>query len=356
MAVFELKNQNLTIPCHYGEKALSELKEYTSERKCFLLCDKKVYRGIKLRLAGLRFAGKYLLNTEEERKSFSTAESVLESMAECGLDRDALLVCVGGGMTSDLGGFVAAVYLQGIDYINVCTTPVAACDAAIGGGTGVHLTNAKNRVGLVHYPQAIFCDYRLLRSLAPQDVMSGVGVVYKTALLSEELHELTENHYERLLRLETPMLDQTFPLCAQTKWGCCLAEGENGEQDRDAALKTRAGCVLGDAIFCSEEYGLRYGESVLFGLYFESLIFERATGKEYPHLANLRENVLNFLRYTPSLRVESRVFGLICSSAACSGGRIRLMIPMEDFSVRSFSLTEREFCKQLETLALEDKE
>ena len=353
MAVFELKNHNLTIPCHYGEKVLSELKEYTAGRRCFLLCDAKVYRSVKLRLLGIRVEGKYLLDPVEERKSFSTVEAVLERMAGCGLDRDSLLICMGGGTISDLGGFVAAVYLQGIDYVNVCTTPVAACDAAIGGRTGVHLTNAKNWVGLQRHPKAIFCDYQTLKTLAPQDVMSGVGVVYKTALLNAELHELTENHYERLLRLETPMLEQTLPLCAQIKWAYCGAKGEDGE---GVLLKTRAGCVLGDAIFCSEEYGLRYGESVLFGLYFESLIFERATGSEYPHLSNMRENVLNFLRYTPSLRVESRVYELVCSSLACAHGQIQLMIPMEDFSVKSFSLSKREFRRQLETLALEDKD
>lgn len=353
MSVFELKNHNLTIPCYYGEKALSELKEYTAGRRCFLLCDAKVYRSVKLRLPGIRVEGKYLLNPSEERKSFFTAEAVLERMAECGLDRRSLLICMGGGTVSDLGGFVAAVYLQGIDYINVCTTPVAACDAAIGGRAHVHLTNAENRVGLQYYPKAIFCDYRTFGTLAPQDVMSGVGVVYQTALLNAELHALTENHYERLLRLETPMLEQTLPLCAQIKWAYCCAEGADGE---DIPYKTGAGCVLGDAIFCSEEYGLRYGESVLFGLYFESLLFERVTGSEYPHLSDMRENVLNFLRYTPSLRVESRVYDLVCASLACAQGQIRLMIPMEDFSVKSFSLSKREFRRQLETLALEDKD
>ena len=70
----------------------------------------------------------------------------------------------------------------------------------------------------------------------------------------------------------------------------------------------------------------------------------------------MRENVLNFLRYTPSLRVESRVYELVCSSLACAHGQIQLMIPMEDFSVKSFSLSKREFRRQLETLALEDKD
>ncbi len=350
---FELKGRDLRIPCRYGEKALSELKEFTAGRKCFLLCDAKVYRSVKLRLFGIRTAGKYLLDPVEERKSFQTAEAVLEQMVKCGLDRDSLLLCMGGGMVTDLGGFVASVYLQGIDYINVCTTPVAACDAGIGGRTGVHLVNAKNWVGILHHPRAIFCDYQVLRSLSPQDIMSGVGVIYKTALLDRELHDLTENHYERLLRLETPMLEQTFPRCALIKWAYCNADGE----DRQGLLqKTKAGCVLGDAVFCSEEYGLRYGESVLFGLYFESLIYERASGQHLLHLSNMRENVLNFLRYTPSLRVESRVYDLVCSSLSCAKNHIELMIPMEDFSVKSFTLSKREFRKQLETLALEDKE
>src|SRR5690606_6407855 len=103
-----------------------------------------------------------------------------------GLGRDALLVAVGGGVTTDLGGFVAATYLRGIPWIAVPTTTLAMLDAAVGGKTGVDTALGKNLVGAFHPPAAVVADTALLASLPARTCGEGLAEAVKHAAITGE--------------------------------------------------------------------------------------------------------------------------------------------------------------------------
>lgn len=119
----------------------------------------------------------------EQSKSLETVGSLVDHLRKAGADRSSLLVNLGGGMVSDLGGFTAAVYMRGIRHVNIPTTLMAMVDAAIGGKTGVNHGGVKNLVGSFHPAQAIFISPSFLGTLPYKELRSGFAEVVKHALV-----------------------------------------------------------------------------------------------------------------------------------------------------------------------------
>ena len=107
-------------------------------------------------------------------------------MAEAGADRSSLLIAFGGGIVGDLGGFLAAIYMRGIDYVGVPTTLLSQVDSSVGGKTGVNLPEGKNLVGCFHHPRAVFADVLTLKTLPPRELRAGFLKASKRA--SFEMH------------------------------------------------------------------------------------------------------------------------------------------------------------------------
>lgn len=144
----------------------------------------------------------YELEDGEDAKSLENAEKIWQWLTAQGATRKALLINVGGGSICDLGGFVAATYLRGIDYINIPTTLLAMVDAAIGGKTAVNLGGLKNRVGVFYPPKAVLIDEIFLRTLPVEEMLSGWGEILKCALL-----ESADSWHKALIGLEQYMAD-----------------------------------------------------------------------------------------------------------------------------------------------------
>lgn len=122
----------------------------------------------------------------EEHKTLEALVRILKRMSEGGMTRRSLLICIGGGMVTDIGGFAAAIFKRGIRHINVATTLLGAVDAAVGGKTAVDFDGLKNEIGAFHQPLAVLADSTAFGSLPDSEILSGFGEVIKTALISDE--------------------------------------------------------------------------------------------------------------------------------------------------------------------------
>lgn len=123
----------------------------------------------------------------EAAKRMAVAESLAERLIALGMERRGGLIAVGGGVVTDLVGFVAATFMRGIEYLNVPTTLLGMVDAAIGGKTGVNLVGGKNLVGSFHQPTALLCDLSLLATLPRREWLSGAGELAKYSFLTREV-------------------------------------------------------------------------------------------------------------------------------------------------------------------------
>ncbi len=161
---------------------------YTKFSAYFILVDENTHQAavplLLSKVAVLQEASILELNAGEENKNLHSAMILWSALKDNNADRNTLIVNLGGGMLSDLGGFVASVYKRGVAFINVPTSLLAMTDAAIGSKTGVDYENAKNIIGSFSHPQGVFISTEFLSTMPRRELLSGMGEVLKYALIS----------------------------------------------------------------------------------------------------------------------------------------------------------------------------
>ncbi|MEZ4920516.1 MAG: 3-dehydroquinate synthase family protein [Saprospiraceae bacterium] len=158
------------------------LSEKAAGRAVFVVADENTIGILPSFLADHPRA---VLPPGEQHKTLAQCEQVWTQMLAASLDRNALVLNFGGGVIGDLGGFCAAAYKRGIDFIQIPTTLLAMTDAAIGGKTGIDLGGLKNVVGAFRQPEAVFVDPALLATLPERELRSGLAEVYKHAFIAD---------------------------------------------------------------------------------------------------------------------------------------------------------------------------
>ncbi|MDE7462529.1 MAG: 3-dehydroquinate synthase [Muribaculaceae bacterium] len=169
---------------------LSELHGIISSAsadRLFLLTDSTIAHLYEDRIQTLSRdlgAALCIIPAGEDNKNLNTLAEVLTFLSDNGATRRSLLICIGGGMATDLGGFAAAIFKRGIRHINIATTILGAVDAAVGGKTAIDFNNLKNEIGAFHLPIATLFDADTFATLPDKEILSGFGEIAKTALLA----------------------------------------------------------------------------------------------------------------------------------------------------------------------------
>ncbi|HEV8139412.1 MAG TPA: 3-dehydroquinate synthase [Pyrinomonadaceae bacterium] len=127
----------------------------------------------------------WLMRDGEQHKSFSSLERAVEFFSEAGLERNDVVVALGGGVVGDLAGFAASVYLRGIAFVQVPTTLLAQIDSSVGGKTGINLPSGKNRVGAFHQPRLVIIDIDTLKTLPARELTSGFCEMVKQGVVGD---------------------------------------------------------------------------------------------------------------------------------------------------------------------------
>lgn len=234
-----------------------------------------------------RLRGSYSISipSGERSKSFKEAERIASELLKNGATRQSLLINVGGGMVTDLGGFVASMYMRGIAFINIPTTLLGLVDASVGGKTGVNLKEAKNVIGHYHHPKAVFIDINLLQSLSEEQFCEGLVEVIKIAAIADAAF---------FKKLECGLPDilarDKAALCS------CIADaislkaqiiGED-ERDEDKRLLLNFGHTVGHALEAFSRYQLSHGKAVSIGMVREMAL---AKTKGAPRVISLLKKI-----------------------------------------------------------------
>ncbi len=240
----------------------------------------------------------------EAAKTVDCAASVWQRMLDRGGKRDSRLVTLGGGAVGDLGGFAAACFLRGIDYVQIPTTLLAQVDASVGGKTGIDLAGGKNTVGAFHHPRFVLADIDCLRSLPAAELRAGLFEVVKmAALLDLDLLAMVEESLDRLLAVDAEVLTPVVAASVQAKLDVVEADLEEGDRRR----LLNFGHTLGHAIESEFGYrGLRHGDAVGHGMRF-ALRLARRRGLD-PEFAARLEGLIDRLG-PPALADVERELG-----------------------------------------------
>lgn len=194
----------------------------------------------------------------ETAKTLSVTEDVCRRMAQRGFTRNDVVVAVGGGVVTDLGGFVASLYHRGIRVVHVATSLLAQIDAAIGGKCGVNLPEGKNLVGAFWQPSGVICDVATLETLPEREYRAGLG-------------ELAKYHFLGGGRLDDLSLTDRVAACVRIK--ADVVAGDEREGGRRAILNY--GHTLAHALETAGSYQLRHGEAVAIGLVYAAEVARR---------------------------------------------------------------------------------
>ena len=200
----------------------------------------------------------------EASKSLDSAARLYDEFARLAARRHDLVVAFGGGVISDLGGFVASTFNRGMPLVTVPTTLLGQVDAAIGGKTGINLARGKNLVGTFHQPVLVLCDVSLLRTLGDEEFRSGLAEVIKYGFIADpEILEVVEARAPDLWARDPDALKQIVGLSAAIK--ARVVSGDERETGERAILNY--GHTFGHAIEQSRGYGdVRHGEAIAVGM------------------------------------------------------------------------------------------
>lgn len=208
-----------------------------------------------------------LLDVSEENKSMSTVLEICKWLMDNGAGRNALLLAIGGGITTDMAGFAASIYKRGIRFAYVPTTFLSQVDAAIGGKTGVNFENYKNILGVIRQPEFTYICPEVLGTLPYRDFLSGAAELLKTFIIDN-----TGNNYEKAVKVLSEIhgsIDRKQAIASH------LAEIERLAAD---AAKIKAGIVERDEFECGERRKLNLGHTFAHAI--ESVSMSRHYGAE----------------------------------------------------------------------------
>jgi 3-dehydroquinate synthase len=200
----------------------------------------------------------------EVNKRLSEVERLAEQMMEAGADRSSFVVAFGGGIVTDLGGFLAAIFMRGIPVLQVPTTLLAQVDAAVGGKTGANLIAGKNLIGSFHQPAAVLIDPEVLRSLPEREYRAGLFEVVKHGIIaSTDLFRLLSERSQDVLSQDPDVVETIISESVRIKAGVVSAD------ERESGLRRilNFGHTIGHALEAETRYSrFLHGEAVAFGM------------------------------------------------------------------------------------------
>lgn len=200
----------------------------------------------------------------ERAKRLATLETLAEKLVQQGADRGAILIALGGGVVGDVTGFLASIYMRGVDVIQVPTTVLAQVDAAIGGKTGVNLVAGKNLLGTFHQPRAVLVDPTVLKTLPAREYRAGLYEALKCGLIGDAgLFRLFEEKRKEILARDPVVVERVIADSVRLKAQVVSAD------EREAGLRQvlNLGHTVGHALEAETGYKLLlHGEAVGWGL------------------------------------------------------------------------------------------
>ena len=316
-----------------------------------------------------------LIEASEENKSLETVMEICSWLLEQGANRDALVLAVGGGITSDMVGFAASIYKRGVKFAYVPTTLLAMVDAAIGGKTGVNLQTYKNILGVIRQPEFTYISAQMLESLPHRDFLSGAAEMLKTFLIQDD------GNYEQAVSVLSGMNRRCCEMMVEgvdeaDAWKDCVAESvadltllvcaaarvkagvvsrdqfENGERRKLNLGHTFAHAI--ESLALKYENDITHGEAVAMGILLAAELSEKLTVRRREYDAAFIYHKLEDdffacgLPISNPFRVQDMATAMKKDKKA-EGGKVHFVLPSFIGDVRVVDLTVDEVIDTLES-------
>jgi len=205
----------------------------------------------------------------EKSKTRKTKEEIEDAMLAKGYRRDCCIIAVGGGVVTDLAGFVAGTFGRGVPFINYATTLLAAADASVGGKTAVDTPLATNLIGLFNQPKKVYLDIATWQTLPERELVSGLAETIKHACIARaDFFAFLDENMERIFNLEREVCEHIAEVNCEVKYEVVMKD------ERESGLREvlNLGHTVGRAVETVSDYRLLHGEAVAIGLVAEVVL------------------------------------------------------------------------------------
>jgi 3-dehydroquinate synthase len=266
------------------------------------------------------------LEPGEKHKTLASAEKLLRQMARAGGDRGSLLIAFGGGIVGDVGGFLAAIFMRGISYVQVPTTFLAQVDSSVGGKTGVNLPEGKNLVGSFHHPLVVFADIGVLATLPDRELRAGLMESVKAGIIRDRaLLRFMEEHADEILSRDPKALEKVIAASIRMKAGVV------NKDERESGLRMilNFGHTIGHALEQATGYkSLLHGEAIGWGM-IAALYLARKRGTiSLPQFDRI-ERLINLYGPLPALKLKAKkIIAATGGDKKNVGGIRRFVLPI----------------------------
>ncbi|MCX7821218.1 MAG: 3-dehydroquinate synthase [Brevinematales bacterium] len=289
----------------------------------------------------------FTFSAGEENKNINTLLQLSSSLQKENFDRKSLLVALGGGVTGDITGFLASIYMRGISFIQIPTSLLAMVDSSIGGKTGIDTEFGKNLLGTFSQPEAVVIDTEFLKTLPEIEIKNGMAEIIKHGLIFDKdyLLNLKDTDYEKIVKRS----------CEIKSYVVSKDEKENGLRQI-----LNFGHTIGHGLEKLFDFSLPHGICVALGMLIESRIsMERKilSIEDYNQIENILKNYgyLNYLEKIKGLDIE-KLFSIMLSDKKNLKGKVRIVLLKKigrvynEGNIYSFPVDINEFIKVFQTL------
>src|SRR6266403_5513351 len=263
----------------------------------------------------------------ERSKRLATLEKLAEKLIKQGADRGITLIALGGGVVGDVTGFLASIYMRGVDVIQVPTTVLVQVDAAIGGKTGVNLVSGKNLLGTFHQPRAVLIDSNVLTTLPSRDYRAGLYEALKCGIIGNAgLFRLFEDQRREILDRDPGVIEKVIAESVRLKARVVSAD------EREGGLRQilNLGHTVGHALEAETRYTqLLHGEAVAWGMIAATQIAFSSGKLDSATAERIRSAILGFGRL-PRMKFQTTgVLKRLQSDKKTRQGAVHFVLPRQ---------------------------
>jgi len=292
----------------FSENLFEELSSFLSEKstkKIFVLCDENTKKHCYplIQDAFLQKPVEITIPVGEKSKNIDLVQQVWRNLTKKNADRQSLLINIGGGKVTDLGGFAAGTYQRGIDYVNIPTSLLAQIDASVGGKTGVNFDDLKNQIGLFNQPIVVFIASKFLKTLPQRELISGMAEMIKHSLLD------SQEAWNKIKRIYPEKTDFTYLqtlIKESVEFKMKIVESDPLEKGNREALNF--GHTVGHAIetfFNRRNIEILHGEAVAIGMICELFLSNKVLSFNFKKLFEVSEYLATYFK---SFKIDYNIY------------------------------------------------
>jgi len=324
------RSYNIIIKAGILQNANDVLSTFCSKHSTLIVTDSNVdpLYSDKIKAGDAKF----IFPAGEKHKTIDTVSDICRKAVEVGLDRKSLILALGGGVCGDMAGFAAAVYMRGIDFIQIPTSLLAMVDSSVGGKTGVDLPEGKNLVGAFWQPQLVLIDPETLKTLPTEEVRNGLAEVVKYGMIYDwEFFQHLEKNLDALNNLDMDFYTEIIKRC-------CEIKAEVVAQDeREGGLRAilNYGHTFGHAVELCSNFDIAHGAAVSIGMAVavELGVMTGRISKDYAERQNSLLKKLGLPVRIPSGFEPEKIYGTMLHDKKTIGSKVKLILPVDNGAV-----------------------